>query len=203
MRDFLVRSQESEALFGSAHSAVTIFLMNQTSLSDASHVKDDAALTRSPIASLSMKLFLGGLFVVFLLADFAFFPSASYVREELAPTGCWDCLCGGLIVAQMGLLTVIAVLGTGPTLSRQLLVVPHLFFAVLAAVAGLFVMDAMAGDVYVLPSEQIGPFLYIIPLLFLASQIPLWGFRILFHWRIAPNHLYLNKTAPTVTLAGL
>jgi hypothetical protein len=142
------------------------------------------------------------MFAFFLLADFAFFPSANYVKEQPASAGSWDCICGGMIVAQLVLLTLIAALGTGPSLSRQLLSLTLLFFVVLATVAGLFFMDTMVQDVYVLPSEQIGPSLYVIPLLFLASQIPLWGFRIIFHWRIgSPGRL--TETAPTVTLSGL
>ena len=169
-----------------------------------SHSIGDAPPLRSPIASLSMKCRLGGLIGAFLLADFVFFPSARYVREQLALSGFLDAFCAGLILAQMGLLSVLAALGTGQALQRQLLIVSLLFFAVLASVAGLFDMDMMVGDVYVLPSEQIGPFLYVVPLLFLASEIPLWIFRIFFRWRIAsPNFSHLTRTAPTVTLAGL
>lgn len=167
------------------------------------HILPTATAARSPLDSWRMRIFLIVLCAGFLLVNFLVFPTSTYDNERFSLAGTWDHLFLGGVVVEFGLLAAFAVLGTGRTIVRQLLVVVLMMLLIGSTMSGLFLKDTMVGDVYVLPSQLAIPFLYLLPAILLACEFPLWMLRLFLGWRIEPPWDHENSSPKRITIAGL
>lgn len=114
------------------------------------------------------------------------------------------CLSIGVIGAEPGLLAIAAVFGPGTAWRRQL-VVGLMVIALALSGFGSFVVTKLVYSHrnYFPDVLEVLPFFFLLPVLFLACQLPLWIFRTLLCWRIASQKQADADLAPQLSIAGI
>lgn len=114
------------------------------------------------------------------------------------------CLSIGAIGAEPGLLAIAAVFGPGSTWRRQCVVALLVLVLALSGFASFVATKVVYSHrAYFLDISEVLPFTLLLPILFLACQMPLWFFRSLLSWRIANQEQAATEMPPRPSIAGI
>lgn len=161
-----------------------------------------------PVVESASSPVLGWLAVIaagFIALNFLLMPTLFMINPGRNEIGAFlACLSLGVIGAEPGLLAIAAVFGPGATWRRQLVV------AVLALVLALSGFGSFVATKLVYSHRnyfpdvlEVLPFFLLVPILFLACQIPLWFFRSFLCWRIVGREQAAAGRAPQLSIAGI
>ena len=151
-------------------------------------------------------LWLAAITVGFISLNFLLLPIAFMVPSSPPSVigSCVACLSLGAIGAEPGLLAIAAVFGPGATWRRQL-VVALLVLALALSYLSSFVLTKVVYSSVAnsLEIHLVFSFAMLLPILFLACQMPLWFFRGLLSWRIVNQEQAAAEKPPQLSIAGI
>jgi hypothetical protein len=141
----------------------------------------------------------------FMALNFLLMPILFMINPGRSDIGaCLACLSVGVIGAEPGLLAIAAVFGSGAAWRRQLVVGLMVIALALSGFASFVATKQVYSHRNYFPGLLLVlPFFLLLPVLFLACQMPLWIFRTLLCWRIGSQKQADADRAPQLSIAGI